>query len=191
MNACWICGKKCRGNFCSDVCRTDYRQTEPCRICGKRTRKKIGICKACMEKRKKKAGRKLFPKLARIPVIAMFFVIILIGAGSSTHLKNLKTGSMPCFQNDSWIITESKPFASLEVGDVVCYKPDIHTMLKYREHSGLARYYAQFGTKNYLCHRLVYFDGVKGVAKGDNNLFADPFFVTSGNYYGTVENERC
>ena len=128
-------------------------------------------------------------------LILMAFILVA-GSLHGENLHNLKTGSMPCFQNDDWIEIGSTSFFDLQLGDVICYRPSddkIAGFEKYANFSPLGRGYHQVlnGNANKICHRIVYKDSYSVIVKADTVNFPDPFRIDSGDYYGKVTNNGC
>ena len=122
--------------------------------------------------------------------------ILVAGSLHGENLRNLKTGSMPCFQGDDWLEMQSTPFFSLNVGDVICYRPSevkLAALHKYVELSPWAAvmYEVFEGNTNTACHRIVYADGWSVIVKADVSRTPDPFRLEPRDYRGQVMNGKC
>lgn len=118
--------------------------------------------------------------------------LLIIPAISGEVIKNLQTGSMPCYQNETYIETKKYLFSDIRVGDVICYYPELGPLRKYADISPLAANWLEYLKDGaYICHRIVYYDGEKAVTKADINAFADPFIVTRFEYRSSIDLESC
>jgi hypothetical protein len=126
----------------------------------------------------------------------LFVLMLLIGCVYPENLHNLKTGSMPCFQNDDWLEMREVPFSQLKLGDVICYRPSerkLAALVPYMQFSPLAirTYFIFEGNTNMVCHRIVWRDATSVVVKSDISKTPDPFMIEPNDYRGLVGNRRC
>ena len=131
----------------------------------------------------------------------IFTILLIICTLNATIYTNLKTGSMPCLQNDDKVlVVECHPFESLKTGDVIAYRPTkdkLDTLGKYRELSPLAASYISifenppFSYNSVLFHRIVYIGGDFVIARADISSMPDPVKIGKEDYRGKVEAPKC
>jgi hypothetical protein len=124
-------------------------------------------------------------------------LLVLMGMLATSYLNNLRTGSMPCFQQYSQItMDENYPFWRLQIGDVICYKPTKDAMDGIAWVRGLSpimdsQLIKTLDGGNSICHRVSYVGEDFVITKADVSLVSDPFRVHAGEYGGKVVVPAC